>query len=149
MCRNGQSLTTVSESAWISQSLSVRRERHSLPTVEQILAQVAGVRVFSKSDANSGFWPIPLCKHLTTFITPFGRYQFNRLPFGITSAPEHFQRRMETVLQGLEGVVCLVDDVLVHGCTQTEHDQRLEAVLARIAESGLTLNKDKCVFSQP
>ena len=130
---------------------NVRRERHILPAVEQTLAQVAGARVFSKLDANSGFWQVPLSREsakLTTFITPFGRYHFNRLPFGITSAPEHFQRRMQAVLQGLEGVVCLMDDVLVHGRTQAEHDQRLTAVLEKLMESGLTLNKDKCVFSQ-
>ena len=70
---------------------SVRRERHPLPAVEQTLAQLAGVRVFSKLDANSGFWQIPLAKEsalLTTFITPFGRFCFNRLPFGITSNGE-------------------------------------------------------------
>ena len=76
---------------------SVCRERHPLPTVEQTLAQLAGARVFSKLDANSGFWQIPFSREsalLTTFITPFGQYCFHRLPFGITSAPEHFQRRM-------------------------------------------------------
>ena len=56
---------------------------------------------------------------------------------------------MQTVLQGLEGIVCLMDDVLVHGRYQKEHDQYLEAILERLTESGLTLNKDKCVFSQP
>ena len=55
---------------------------------------------------------------------------------------------MQVLLQGLEGVVCLVDDVLIHGRTQTEHDQHLEAVLLRIKELDLTLNKDKCVFSK-
>ena len=122
---------------------NVRRERHPLPAVEQILAQVSEARVFSKLDANSGFWQIPLAPEsapLTTFITPFGRYHFNRLPFGITSAPEHFQRRMQRVLQGLEGVLCLMDDVLVYGGSPEEHDRRLEMVLARIRESGLTLN---------
>ena len=97
---------------------SVCRERHPLPAVEQTLAQIAGARVFSKLDANSGFWQIPLSADsapLTTFITPFGRYHFNRLPFGITSAPEHFQRRMQHILGDLRGVVCLMDDVLVHG----------------------------------
>ena len=124
------------------------REQHPLPAVEQILAQVAGACLFSKLDSNSGFWQIhltPESKPLTTFITPFGRYHFNRLPFGITSAPEHFQRRM---LHGLEGVVCLMDDVLVHGRTKAEHDQHLEAVLAKLQESGITLNKEKCTFSQ-
>jgi hypothetical protein len=81
---------------------------------------------------------------LTTFITPFGRYHFNRLPFGITSAPEHFQRRMSTLLRDLEGVVCLIDDVLIYGKSQEQHDERLLAVLNRLEEAGLTLNRDKC-----
>ena len=129
---------------------SVCRERHPLPVVEQTLAQIAGAQVFSKLDANSGFWQIPLAKEsslLTTFITPFGWYKFNRLPFGISSAPEHFQRRMTDLLRGLEGVICLIDDVLVHGRTQEEHDERLALVLQRLLESGMTLNKEKCKFS--
>ena len=74
---------------------SVKRERHQLPAVEQVLAQLTGTKVLSKLDANSGFWQIQLASEsaaLTTFITPFGRYQFHRLPFGIMSAPEHFQK---------------------------------------------------------
>ena len=66
-----------------------------MPKVDITLAQLTGVRVFSKLDTNSGFWQVPLAEHsrlLTTFITPYGRYCFNKLPFGITSAPEHFQR---------------------------------------------------------
>ena len=97
---------------------SVRRERHILPSVEQTLAQLGGATVFSKLDANSGYWQMELTKQsalLTTFITPYGRYCFNRLPFRITSAPEHFQRRMSDILQGLEGVVCLIHNILVYG----------------------------------
>ena len=130
---------------------SVRRENHPLPAVEQTLAQLAGARVFTKLDANSGFWQIPLAKEsslLTTFITPYGRFRFNRLPFGITSAPEHFQRRMSGLLQDMEGTVCLMDDILVHGRSQEEHDQRLIAVLCRLQEAGITLNEKKCEFSQ-
>ena len=130
---------------------SVRRERHPLPAVEQTLAQLAGAQVFSKLDANSGFWQIPLSAEsslLTTFLTPFGRYCFHRLPFGITSAPEHFQRRMSVILDGINGVVCLMDDVLVHGRTQAEHDSRLLQVLQRLRAAGLTLNKEKCEFSR-
>ena len=99
----------------------VYHERHPLPAVDQTLAQIAGARVFSKLDANSGFWQIPLSKELallTTFITPFRRYYFNRLPFGITSAPEHFQRRMSALLRDLEGVICLIDNILIYGNTQ-------------------------------
>ena len=130
---------------------SVCRKRHPLPAVDQTLAQLAGAKVFSKLDANSGFWQIPLSPEsipLTTFITPYGRYCFNRLPFGITSAPEHFQRRMSEVLGDLEGVVGMVDDVLVHGRSQEEHDERLFKVLERLQREGLTLNKEKCKFSR-
>ena len=115
-----------------------------------MLAQVAGSKFFSKLDANSGFWQIPLSPDsslLTTFITPFGRFCFRRLPFGITSAPEHFQRRMQEILEGLDGIAGLTDDILVHGKTQEEHDQRLQKALQRISDAHLTLNKEKCLFS--
>ena len=129
---------------------NVCRERHVLPSVESLLGQLGGAKHFSKLDANSGFWQIEMdskSSMLTTFITPFGRFKFNRLPFGITSAPEHFQRRMNQMLAGMDGVVCLIDDILVYGTTQAEHDQRLLKVLRKIRDAGLTLNKDKCQFN--
>ena len=130
---------------------NVLREVHPLPTVEENLTKLAGAAVFSKLDCNSGFWQIPLeesSRDLTTFITPFGRFRFNKLPFGINSAPEHLQRRMAEVLAGLEGVIVHVDDVLVYGRIQEEHDTRLHAILKRIKSAGGTLNKDKCKFSK-
>ena len=128
---------------------NVLREVHPLPKVDDILAQLAGAKVFSKLDANSGFWQIPLAEKsrlLTTFITPFGRYCFNKLPFGITSAPEHFQKRMSNILNGLEGVLGLIDDILIFGKDMSEHDQRLEAAMTRIQNAGVTLNSTKCAF---
>jgi len=105
---------------------NVLREVHPLPKVDETLAQLAGAKVFSKLDANSGFWQIPLAKKshlLTRFITPFGRYCFNKMPFGISSVPEHFQKRMSKILAGLKGVLCLMDDVLVFGKDMKEHDE--------------------------
>ena len=87
-----------------------------MPAVDQTLAQLPEAKLFTKLDANSEFWQISLSPEsalLTTFMTPFGRFRFHRLPFGITSAPEHFQHRMSETLSGLTGVVCLIDDVLV------------------------------------
>ena len=69
---------------------SILREVRSLPKVDATLAQLAGTSIFSKVDVNCGFWQIPLSEEsqsLTTFITPFGWYAFNKLPFGISSAP--------------------------------------------------------------
>ena len=130
---------------------SIKREWHPLPTTEYNLALLAGGKIFSKLDANSGFWQVPLddeSSSLTTFITPFGRFRFLRLPFGISSAPEHFQRRMSQALEGLSGVLCHMDDILIWGSTQIEHDQRLKATLERLRETGITLNKQKCCFSE-
>ena len=87
-------------------------------------------------------------KLLTTFITPFGRYYFHKLPFGICSAPEHFQKRMSQILAGLKGVLCQMDDVLVFGSDKAEHDIRLTAALDRIRNRGVTLNREKCEFEK-
>ena len=130
---------------------SVLREVYPLPTVDDTLGQLTGATIFSRLDANSGFWQIPLCPEsrlLTTFITPCGRFCFNKLPFGIASAPELFQKRMSNILSGLEGIVCQMDDVLVFGRTKEEHDARLVAALNRICSAGVTLNRDKCLFGQ-
>ena len=129
----------------------VCREVYPLPKVDETLAQLAGAKIFSKLDANSGFWQIPLTersKLLTTFITPFGRYYFHKLPFGICSAPEHFQKRMSKILAGLEGVLCQMDDVLVFGRDKEEHNAGLIAALNRIRDAGVTLNREKCEFEK-
>ena len=66
----------------------------------------------------------------------------------ITSAPEHFQQRMSEILSGLPGTLCLIDDTLMFVEDKQEHDNRLHAALERLRVSGLTLNKEKCRFSQ-
>jgi transposase InsO family protein/predicted aspartyl protease len=129
---------------------SVRTERLELPEVVESLAQIdSQSKYFSKLDATSGFYHIPLDKDsqlLTTFITPFGRYAYRRLPMGITSATERFQREMHETLEGLEGIVNVADDTLVFGRNKEEHDTRLQKVLKRFQQKGLRLNKTKCIF---
>ncbi len=111
---------------------------------------MAGAKVFSKLDCNSGFHQIKLSEDstlLTTFTTPFGRFAYKRLPFGISSASEIFQKKIHAILEGLNGVLCLIDDVVVFGRTQEEHDLRLHAVLERFRQAHVTVN-DKCVFNK-
>ena len=111
---------------------SVLRETHPIPKVDDTLAQLTGATFFSKLDANSGFWQIPLDEQsclLTTFITPFVRYCFHKLLFGISSASEVLQMRMNHILDGLPGVQCFIDDILVFGKNQVEHNDRLFATL--------------------
>ena len=128
----------------------VQRENHPLPTTDTTLAKLAGAKFFSLLDANSGFWQIKLSERsrpLTTFITPWGRYCFNVLPFGISSGSEKFQKCMNHILEGLDGVECNIDDILIYGTTQEEHDQRLKAVLRRLNDANVTLNPDKCIVN--
>tara|TARA_B110000881_G_scaffold207396_1_gene211562 strand:- start:705 stop:4865 length:4161 start_codon:yes stop_codon:yes gene_type:complete len=129
---------------------SVHREIHPMSSVDESLAKLGSSQsqVFSKLDANSGFWQIPLnaqSRLLTTFVTPFGRYCFNRLPFGISSAPEIYQRMMSEVLDGLDGVICHMDDILIHSSSHEQHAKHVRTVLQRLAEAGITLN-NKCEF---
>ena len=87
---------------------SVQREQFQLPTADQLIASLHGAKYFFTLDAASAFSQIPLsedCSSLTTFISPFGRYHFKRLPFGITSGPEVFHRAMQHILAGQAGAV--------------------------------------------
>ena len=130
-------------------NLAVKRERYMIPTIEDTLHKLDGSRIFSKVDATSGFYQIPLEKEsakFTTFITPFGRYFYKRLPFGISSAPEIFQRTMEEILHREDNVVCFFDDVLIHSATPEEHEVHLQKVLQKLADVGLKLNQDKSEF---
>ena len=126
---------------------AVKRERYVLPSLDDIAPSLQGSKVFSKLDAASGFWQIPLhteSSKLTTFITPFGRFCFRRLPFGISSAPEIFQRLMTDLLQGIPGTKVIMDDILIYGKSIEEHDSHLDGVLDTVQRSGLKLNKAKC-----
>ena len=129
----------------------MQRERYIIPAISQVLAKLTGSVCFSKLDASGGYWQLALDEEsskLTTFITPLGRFCMTRVPFGISSASEIFQRKMEELLEGLRGVECYQDDIIVHGRTVEEHNSVLQTVLQRIKESGLKLNQQKCLFSQ-
>ena len=128
---------------------AIQREHFKMPTIEEIVTRVAGAKIFSRLDANHGYWQIPLdeeSRALTTFNTPFGRYCYKRMPFGIKSAQEVFQKRMSQAFGDLEGVEPDVDDILVWGATADEHIERLKKTLQRCEEINLTLNKEKCEF---
>ena len=130
---------------------SIMQEVHPLPKVDITLAQLTGAKLFTKLDTNSRFWQVPLAntsRLLTMFLTPYGCFCFNKLrTYGITSAPEHFQWCMNEILRDLPGVVCHVDDILLTGRDQKEHDSHLYIVLKKLEATGVTLNKEKHQFS--
>jgi len=125
------------------------REHFSLPTREELMSRFAGAKVFSKIDCNSGFWQIQLdeeSSYLTTFTTPFGRYRFLRLPYGVSSAPEHFHRRISEMFESEANAVTTMDDIVIFGHDQESHDKALFNVLNILKSNNVTLNKSKCSF---
>ena len=125
----------------------IKREHFKLPTREEIMSNFAGAKIFTKLDATKGFWQLKLneaSSKLCTFITPFGRFRYLRLPFGISSAPEIYHRTVHNLFAHIEGVNTSMDDVIISGSSFEEHDQRLKEVLETCRKSGFKLNRDKC-----
>lgn len=128
---------------------AIIREHSPLPSDEEIMTKLGGSTLFSKLDARDGYWQVPLTEKaslLTTFNTLIGRYRYTRLPFGLKSSNEVFQKRMSQVYEGLEGVEVVFDDILVHGATKEEHDSRLKTALLKSREANVKLNDSKCKF---
>lgn len=127
---------------------AIKRSHFQLPTLDEIASNLSGAKYFSKCDAKNGFWMLKLSENsskLCTFSTPFGRYRFLRMPFGISCAPEIFHNEMYKIFK-MEGVEIYIDDVLIWGENKTQHDKRVREVLRRAEECGVKFNKEKCVF---
>ena len=129
-----------------------------MPTLEEILPKLSKAKVFTTLDAKDGFYQIGLDEESskkTTFWTPFGRYRYLRMPFGISVAPEEFECKLHEKLTRLEGVKILRDDLLVvgYGDTQEEadanHDENLRKLLDRAREVKLKLNSKKMNLKKP
>lgn len=127
----------------------LKREHYKLPILEDVLPELAQACTFSVCDLKAGYLHCELdhtSSLLTTFATPFGRYRWRRLPFGLKVSSEIFQKRLHQALEGLEGVRCIADDVIIWGRTDDEHDKRVCKFLQRCCEIGISLNRDKCRF---
>jgi len=124
-------------------------DSYPLPRVDELLANLSGGKYFSKLDMSQAYLQLPLdneSREYVTVNTHKGLYRYNRLPFGVSSAPSIFQKTMESLLQGIKGVSVYIDDILISGPTIEEHLHTLDLVLAKLAVAGLKLNKPKCFF---
>ena len=111
---------------------AVIRPKYQLPTLDELLPKLSRAKVFSTLDAKDGFYQVGLDENSslkTTFWTPFGRYKYRRLPFGINLAPEQFECKLHEKLDGLPGVAVIRDDILVmgHGDNEEEANQNHDA----------------------
>ncbi|XP_029212518.2 uncharacterized protein LOC114976273 [Acropora millepora] len=130
---------------------AVKRSHHHTPTLDEITHQFKGSSVFSKLDARHGYWSVVLdeeSSYLTTFNSPFGRFRFTRLPFGLCVSQDIFQQKMDFILEKCPGTVGIADDIAVHGTTEEEHDSNLHNLMLVAREHGLVFNLEKCMIKE-
>lgn len=119
--------------------------------MNDISVKLTNKKFFTVLDMKDGYWQIELdsaSSDLMTFGTPFGRYKFKRLAFGICSAPEVFQKKNCEILGDIPGVGLYFDDLIVTGATEAEHDQNLKCVLNRAYQNNIKFNKKKIQFKK-
>lgn len=126
-------------------------DAYPLPNITEILDQLGSAKYFSVFDLASGFHQIPMDEgdaQKTAFSTPYGHYEFQRMPFGLKNAPATFQRLMDTVLTGLQGIELFVylDDIVVYASSLREHELKIDKLAARLRQANLRLQPDKCEF---
>jgi len=130
-------------------NMAIEREHYPMRTIDDITDKLTGAKYFSKLDANCGYWQVQLddeSAKLTAFNSPFGRFEYLRLPFGVSNAPEVFMKKMSETFDDLDGVEVIMDDLLIYGSSQEEHDKNLENVMKRCQEKNIKLNIKKCQF---
>lgn len=131
---------------------AVKRHHYHIPVPEELFARLSGSTVFSVLDAKSAFWQLALdeqSSYLCTFATPWGRYRFLRVPFGLSTAPELFQQAIDRIFEHQRIVVPYFDDILVASKTPSEHVTHLRKVLTIARDNNLKLNCDKLKLGLP
>uniref|UniRef100_A0A803SS84 Gypsy retrotransposon integrase-like protein 1 n=1 Tax=Anolis carolinensis TaxID=28377 RepID=A0A803SS84_ANOCA len=128
---------------------AVRRQHYTIPTVEEVLSHLAGKKIFTIIDEKDGYWQVKLDKassRLCTFNTPWGRYCFNRLPFGLKSSSEVFQQKNQEKFGHIKGVYMIADDMIIAAETSKQHDEILHQVMETARVKNIKFNKEKIQF---
>ncbi|XP_063971781.1 uncharacterized protein LOC135159725 [Lytechinus pictus] len=122
-----------------------------IPDQDELFTKVAHAKYFTKIDLSKGYWQMPMSpesKPLTAFLTPNGLFQFTVMPFGLVNAPASFSRMMRRLLNGLDGAVNYIDDILIYSTTWEQHVATLNELLSRLRAAKLTARPSKCFVGQ-
>ena len=123
---------------------------HPLPKIDELYVKLSGTMIFSALDLTSGYYHIELGKASRAkamFITPFGKWEFNMVPFGLAQAPAYFQALISKVLEGLSHfAIAYLDGIIIFSKNEEEHLQHLEIIFERLREANLKLKRSKCSF---
>ena len=119
-----------------------------LPKINEMYANLHSARIFSTLDLRSGYYHIRLDKESkakTAFFTPFGKYEFSAVPFGLAQAPAYFQQLISMVLQDCSGFVMVyLDDIIIFSKTEADHIKHIETIFKKLKATGLKLKESKC-----
>ncbi len=127
-----------------------RADAYPMPRVDDLIDQLGSAQYITTLDLTRGYWQVPVAQesqHKTAFATPFGFYQFKRMPFGLQGAPATFQRMMDKLLSGYGHFAnAYLDDLVIYSASWPEHLQHVRAVFKKLQEAGLTAKPKKCQF---
>ena len=121
-----------------------------LPKIDEMYANLHGAKIFTTLDLQSGYYHISLDKESmakTAFVTPFGKYKFNAVPFGLAQAPAYFQQLISIVLQDCSDfAMAYLDDIIIFSRNEKEHLKHIKIIFKKLKEAGLKLKESKCDF---
>jgi hypothetical protein len=120
-----------------------------LPKIEELFGRLKGSKIYTSLDCTSGYHHIGLSEQAqlkSAFVTPYGKFKFKKVPFGLAQAPAYFQQLVNHILSGFTFAFAYLDDILIYSKTEEEHLKHLEMVFKRLREADLKLKKPKCDF---